>query len=74
MKGQNGITLIALIITVIVLLILAGVAISALTGNNSLFNRVSNSASIYNNSVDTESKSVNNVTNLLVDQMTNMGY
>ena len=31
---ENGITLIALVITIIVLLILAGVAIATLTGDN----------------------------------------
>lgn len=35
MKEQKGITLIALVITIIVLLILAGVTIAMLTGNNS---------------------------------------
>ena len=33
-KGQKGITLIALVITIIVLLILAGVTINTLTGDN----------------------------------------
>ena len=33
-KDSNGITLIALVITIIVLLILAGVAIATLTGDN----------------------------------------
>ena len=33
-KRNNGITLIALVITIIVLLILAGVAIATLTGEN----------------------------------------
>ena len=31
-KGQNGITLVALVITIIILLILAGVTIASLTG------------------------------------------
>lgn len=35
MKEQKGITLIALVITIIVLLILAGVTIAMLSGNNS---------------------------------------
>ena len=35
---QQGITLIALVITIIVLLILAGVSIAMLTGNNRYFN------------------------------------
>ena len=42
MKGQevSGITLIALVVTIIVLLILAGVSISMLTGQNGILNRV----------------------------------
>lgn len=36
MKNQRGITLIALVITIIVLLILAGVAIAMLTGDNGI--------------------------------------
>ena len=35
---KNGITLIALVITIIILLILAGVSISMLTGNNGILN------------------------------------
>ncbi len=35
-KNSNGITLIALVITIIVLLILAGVSIAFLTGNNGI--------------------------------------
>ena len=39
MKNQKGITLIALVITIIVLLILAGVSIAMLTGPNGLLTR-----------------------------------
>ncbi len=39
LKKEYGITLIALVITIIVLLILAGVAISTLTGNNGLLEK-----------------------------------
>ena len=35
-KKQKGITLIALVVTIIVLLILAGVSIAMLTGNNGI--------------------------------------
>ncbi len=38
-KRQNGITLIALVITIIVLLILAGVSIAMLTGENGILNQ-----------------------------------
>lgn len=39
MKNQKGITLIALVITIIVLLILAGVSIAMLTGDNGLLTK-----------------------------------
>ena len=34
MKNENGITLIALIVTIIVLLILAGITVATLSGDN----------------------------------------
>ncbi|MCI8443852.1 MAG: type II secretion system protein [Clostridia bacterium] len=43
MKNTKGITLIALVITIIVLLILAGVAIVSLTGENGVLTRASDS-------------------------------
>ena len=42
-KNQKGITLIALVITIIVLLILAGVSIAMLTGPNGLLTRAEDS-------------------------------
>lgn len=39
MKNQKGITLIALVITIIVLLILAGVSIAMLTGDNGIITK-----------------------------------
>ena len=39
MRNQRGITLIALVITIIVLLILAGVSIAMLTGNNGVLTK-----------------------------------
>ena len=41
LKKNNGITLIALVITIIVLLILAGVSIAMLTGDNGVLTRAS---------------------------------
>ena len=43
MRNQKGITLIALVITIIVLLILAGVSIAMLTGNNGILTQANNS-------------------------------
>ena len=45
MKEQKGITLIALVITIIVLLILAGVSIAMLTGDNGILTQANNSKS-----------------------------
>ena len=42
LKGKNGITLIALVITIIVLLILAGVTIAMLTGENGILTQAKN--------------------------------
>ena len=39
MRKKQGITLISLVVTIIVLLILAGVTIAALTGENGILNR-----------------------------------
>ena len=41
MKNNKGITLIALVVTIIVLLILAGVSIAMLSGQNGILNRAS---------------------------------
>lgn len=43
MKNNKGITLIALVITIIVLLILAGVSIAMLTGENGILTRATDS-------------------------------
>ena len=44
MKNQKGITLIALVITIIVLLILAGITIAMLTGENGLLTKANDAA------------------------------
>ena len=51
MKKQSGITLVALVITIIVLLILAGVSISLVMGNNGVLTQAS-SAVIENKKAD----------------------
>ena len=44
MRNNKGITLVALVITIIVLLILAGVSISMVVGENGVLNRAQNAA------------------------------
>ena len=41
-NDKNGITLIALVITIVILLILAGVSIAMLTGNNGILTQAKN--------------------------------
>lgn len=48
-QANQGITLVALVITVIVMLILAGVAISMTVGENGIFKKSKEGAEIYNN-------------------------
>ena len=53
-KQVQGITLIALVVTVIVLLILAGVAINLTVGDNGLFRRAQNAADTYQEASERE--------------------
>ena len=43
MKKQKGITLVSLVVTIIVLIILAGVTVSTIIGDNGIVNRALNS-------------------------------
>ena len=54
LKKEDGITLVALIITVILLLILAGVAISSLINDGGLFGKAKNAAIAYKDSSQVE--------------------
>ena len=54
MKKTNGITLIALIITIIVLLILAGVVLATITGQGNIIGNAENAVGKYNNSITEE--------------------
>lgn len=56
MKGQKGITLVALVITVVVMLILAGVAIAAIVDGNGLFNSTRDAANRYQVSAEQENQ------------------
>ena len=47
LKQQKGITLVALVITIVVLIILAGVAISLTLDNNGIFQRAKQGANMY---------------------------
>ncbi|MCL2860130.1 MAG: hypothetical protein FWF46_06190 [Oscillospiraceae bacterium] len=70
MKGQRGITLIALIITVIVLLILAGVAITQLQPGG-IFDRTTNAVNQYDAAANNEATQINDLTNIMDNYMPN---
>ena len=53
LKGNNGVTLVALVITIIVLLILAGVSISLVVGDNGVLNQAVNAADATNEAAAT---------------------
>ena len=58
LNKMEGITLIALVITVIIMLILAGVALSVITGEEGLFARVNHAARLYENAIKDEKNKV----------------
>ena len=67
MRGQKGITLVALIITIIVLLILAVVTIAAVSGDG-IIDHAKNSASAYNQAQIDENQILSNYTTYLNTQ------
>lgn len=69
MKGQKGITLVALVITVVVMLILAGVAIAAVVDGNGLFSRTRDAANRYEISADEENQLLQQLMNYVDNQL-----
>lgn len=61
LKGQKGITLISLVVTIVILIILAGVAISLTLSNNGLFNRARDAKNLYTNAADAENDFINSI-------------
>lgn len=61
-KREHGITLVALVVTIIILLILAGVALTIALKDNGLFDYSKQAANAYRNSATNEAKSLNDVT------------
>ena len=61
MKNTKGITLIALVITIIVLLFLAGVSIAMLTGENVILTQASNAKQVTEESTEKEKRQLSQV-------------
>ena len=68
-KQVKGITLIALVVTIIVLLILAGVALSLTVGNNGLFRRAENAANTWQMAEINEQIEMDKASNFIEDYM-----
>ena len=66
---ERGITLIALVVTIVVLLILAGVSISALFGDNGIINKAKEAQNKINESVENDQKNLNELSNWLDNQI-----
>ena len=64
MTKERGITLIALVVTVIVMLILAAVVLHAITGSNSIIDNANNAVQKYSESANGDQDIVNGVENL----------
>ena len=64
-KSQRGITLIALVVTIIVLLILAGVAITLSIGENGIFKRAGQAADAWENATKNEEKEMSGVADII---------
>ena len=58
---ERGITLVALVVTIVVLLILAGVALSLTLGSNGLVQKASDSGNVYANAVAKDQAFISNV-------------
>ena len=64
MKGQKGITLVALVVTIIILLILAGISIATLQNTN-LFGQAQRAANETKNAAANEANILNEYSNAI---------
>lgn len=73
LKNQRGITLVALVITIVVLIILATISISFAFGDNGLVNRAEQARDFYANDTKYTEQSITNVDQYLKGVLTNAG-
>ena len=69
MKRERGITLIALVVTIVVLLILAGVSINALFGNSGIIEKAKEAQSKMDKATENDQKEINELTNWIDNQV-----
>lgn len=68
LKGQKGVTLVALVVTIIVLIILAGVSIALVLGQDGIFVRARNAAENYQKAANAETDWFSNIVNYIDEQ------
>ena len=68
-KQEKGITLIALVVTIVVLLILAGVSVNALFGNSGIIEKAKEAQNAMNKAKENDEKGINELTNWLDNQV-----
>ena len=73
LKSNRAITLVALIITIIILLILAGVSLSMVLGENGLINKAQSSVDKYKESSENEQNLLNKIENYMDLQLKSPG-
>ena len=66
---ENGITLIALVVTIVVLLILAGVSVNALFGNSGIIEKAKEAQNAMDKAKENDEKGINELTNWLDNQV-----
>lgn len=64
-KKQNGITLVALVVTIIVLIILAGVTLMIALDDEGIISKTKEGAQEYNTAQEQENKMLNDVNTIL---------
>ena len=69
---QSGITLVALVVTIIVLLILAGVTINLALGNNGIIEKATYASNTMANATKTETEEMKEVTKLIDEAVINL--
>ena len=68
-SNQTGITLIALVVTIVVLLILAGVSINAIFSENGIINRAKDAQNKMNLAIENDQKGINELSKWLDNQV-----
>ena len=70
-KNDRGITLIALVVTIVVLLILAGVSINALFGNSGIIEKAKEAQNKMDQAVENNQKGINELSNWIENNINN---